>query len=90
VRSGWHARRAAASVRPPVLIVQGAEDTLVHPEGTRRLAQRFPVPPRCVEVPGGHGLARPSSPSWEEVRRETLSFAAELQKECAERSMKPC
>jgi esterase/lipase len=90
VRSGWHARRAAASLRLPVLILQGAEDGLVHPEATRRLLPRFLVPPRYVEVPGEHALTRTSSPSWEEVRRETLSFAAELQKECAERSMKPC
>jgi carboxylesterase len=90
VRSGWHARRAAASLRLPVLILQGAEDDLVHPEATRRLLQRFPVPPRYIEVPGEHALTRPSSPSWEEVRRETLWFAEELQKECAERNMEPC
>jgi len=90
VRSGWHARRAAASLRLPVLIVQGADDGVVHPESTRRLLQRFPVPPRYIQVPGEHALTRPSSPSWEEVRRETLSFAAELQKECTERSMEPC
>jgi carboxylesterase len=77
-RSGWHARLAAASLRLPVLIVQGTDDAIVDPQCTRRLLRRFPLSPRYAEVPGDHALVRLSSPGWQEVRREVLSFAAAL------------
>ena len=45
----------APLVRCPVLIVHGAEDTLVTADEARRLAVAFPSPPGFVEVPSaGH------------------------------------
>ena len=78
VRAGLQARRAATSARMPVLLIQGKEDTVVHPEDTLRLLRRFPRPPRYVELPAGHSLVRPASPAWEQVAEEVVSFAGAL------------
>ena len=78
VRAGLQARRAAASIAMPVLLIQGREDTVVYPEYTRRLLRRFPSPPRYVEVPAAHSLVRPSSPAWEQVAQEIVSFAGAI------------
>ena len=76
--AGLEARRAAATVSLPVLLIQGRDDTVVRPEDTRRLLRRFPRPPGYVELPGPHSLARPSSPAWEQVVQEVVSFAGAL------------
>jgi carboxylesterase len=56
-RLGRSAYRLAAQVACPVLIIQGAQDPLVRPKETRRLAQRLvPGPVRYVEIAGGHDL----------------------------------
>ncbi len=78
VRAGLRGRRAAASVTAPALILQGGDDAVVRPEGTRRLLRRFRPPVRYEEVPGDHSLIRPSSPAWEQVAREVVSFAGQL------------
>jgi carboxylesterase len=58
---GRQAHRTAAQVACPVIILQGAEDPLVRPKETRRLAKHLArcqpdVPVDYLEIPGGHDL----------------------------------
>lgn len=75
---GLEAARAARRLRIPALIMQGSQDALVKPEQTRRLMQRFAVPPRYHEVPAAHDLPDPSKPAWSQVVAEMLQFADEI------------
>jgi pimeloyl-ACP methyl ester carboxylesterase len=73
-RSGQLGYRAAAAVSAPTLIIQGAEDPLVKPLVTRRLAARLPNLLEYVEVPGGHELIGGNTPSWPQMAAALRRF----------------
>ncbi len=50
---GFDVERRIADVSIPVLVVQGAEDTLTPPEMGRRIHAAAPEPKTYLEVPGG-------------------------------------
>jgi esterase/lipase len=66
---------AAARLDGPVLIVQGARDSVVRPPQTRRLAERLARPPRYVEVNSEHNLTATDNPVWPEVQAAVVNFA---------------
>ena len=77
--AGRSAYGRAAAVHVPLLIVQGAQDEVVKPAYTRRLARRFPHTPRYLEVNAGHDPIKPVHADWPTVEQAVLEFAASLQ-----------
>jgi carboxylesterase len=68
--------RSAPKVNCPALVVQGADDTTVRPEDTRRLTRRLAGPVTRLEVRAAHELVFASSPSFLQVREAVLEFAS--------------
>ena len=77
-RVGQTAARQAQEITLPTLIVQGTQDEIVDPQGTRKLLQRLPGPIRYAELVGGHDLLDPDRPTWPQVERIVLNFANSL------------
>lgn len=74
-RSGQLGYRAAAHVTAPALVIQGAQDPLVKPVVTRRLAARLPNLAEYVEVPGDHELIRAGGASWPTIAAAIIRYA---------------
>jgi carboxylesterase len=72
-RSGY---QLAAGVNVSTLVLQGAQDTTVHPDSTRRLVDRMPAAFTTYrEIPGTHELLpAPQSPSDTPVLQATLDW----------------
>ncbi|MEW6092333.1 MAG: alpha/beta fold hydrolase [Chloroflexota bacterium] len=70
--------RSAPGVTCPTLVLQGADDDTVHPEDTRRLADRLAGPVRRIEVQAAHELVFAAAPSFPQVREHVLAFAEEI------------
>lgn len=86
-RSGRLGYRSAARVTAPVLIVQGAQDVLVKPRATRRLARRLPNLAGILEVDGTHeSIVRGGDPSWPAVAAAVRRFAAGVSEATSKRS----
>lgn len=79
-RASDAAYAGAARLQMPVLLVQGRQDQLVRPAGTRRLLARIPGPVRYVEVDAGHDLVGPDNPAWPAVVEALLRFADGLRR----------
>jgi carboxylesterase len=73
-RSGQLGYRAAAHVKAPTLIIQGAHDPLVKPSVTRRLAARLPNLAEFCEVPGDHELISSNDASWPAISAAVSRF----------------
>jgi carboxylesterase len=69
---GAMARRDAAAVKAPVVVVQGHQDTVVSPASTRALIDRFPNLRAYHEIPGDHLLPMSGSATWPEVKSLVL------------------
>lgn len=67
---------AAGSVNCPVVVLQGHQDTVVHPRYTRQLIDRFSHLNAYHEVPGDHLLPLDTLPTWPVVRDLVLSEVA--------------
>jgi carboxylesterase len=74
-KAGVAGYRAAPKVTCPILVIQGSQDVTVHPEDTRRLAQRLAGAVRRLEVRAAHELVFADSPAFPEVRQAVLQFA---------------
>jgi len=74
-RVGQTASRLAKEISVPALIVQGSQDDVVDPQGTRKLLQRLPGPIQYAELVGGHELLDPDRPTWPQVEQLVLNFA---------------
>lgn len=77
------AYREAASVRSPLLVLQGKQDELASPDLTRRLLARFPdqdaqEKPRYLELDAGHDLMNTEDQAWPVLEKAVLSFAESL------------
>jgi len=70
--------REAPKISAPVVIIQGLQDTVVHPRHTRRLASRFSNLRAYHEIEGEHLLTLDTVRSWPVVRSLTLGAAATL------------
>jgi carboxylesterase len=75
-RTGAEAGRAASVVRVPTLVIQGTQDTLVKPEHTRMLIERFGGAAQYREVPAEHQIIAPEMACYHLVERMTIEFAA--------------
>jgi carboxylesterase len=74
-RVGQTASRLAKEITVPALILQGIQDDVVDPQGTRKLLQRLPSPVQYAELVGGHDLLDPDRPTWPQVEQIVLNFA---------------
>ena len=77
------AYREAASVRSPLLVLQGKQDKLVSPDLTRRLLARFPdqnaqEKQRYLELDAGHDLMNTEDQAWPVLEKAVMSFAESL------------
>ncbi|MFZ4628517.1 MAG: alpha/beta hydrolase [Blastocatellia bacterium] len=70
--------RQAPALRLPTLVIQGKEDAIVSPAGTRRLIGRFASPPVYHELPADHQLLDPEAAAWPEVERLLHRFAQQI------------
>ena len=70
--------RQAPALQLPTLVIQGKEDAVVSPAGTRRLIGRFASPPVYHELPADHQLLDPESTAWPEVERLLHDFARRI------------
>lgn len=77
-RAGQAARRAAAGIRVPTLVIQGAQDRVVWPQATRAFLDGFTCPVRYREIAGSHDLLDSSRPGWLLVQKLVLDFAHSL------------
>jgi pimeloyl-ACP methyl ester carboxylesterase len=75
-RTGRAGYRKARNVESPVLIVQGAADSLVKPEYTERLLRRFPSTPDYLVLDAGHDLIAPTQGEWAGLAQAVREFAA--------------
>jgi len=66
---------AASGVDMPLLVVQGARDSVVRAEQTRRLLQRFTNGHSYVEVDAEHDLTLAENPAWPQVEAAVVKFA---------------
>ena len=75
---GQAARRAAAAIRVPTLVIQGTQDRVVWPQATRQLLDQFTSPVRYREVAGAHDLLDATRPAWPAICRAVVDFAQGL------------
>jgi carboxylesterase len=75
---GQSTSRLAGEVKTPTLVVQGTQDEVVDPTGTRKLLQRLAGPIHYAEVAGGHALLDPQQPTWAQVEHSIVEFANSL------------
>ena len=61
-------RRAAPSVRCPVVVIQGHQDFVVNPRDSRRLSDAFANLQAYHEIPADHLLTLATVPWWTRVR----------------------
>jgi len=66
---------AAPGVAVPMLVVQGARDSVVRAEQTRQLLQKFSNGQSYVEVDAEHDLTLAENPAWPQVEAAVLKFA---------------
>jgi carboxylesterase len=85
-RLGRRARRAAADVTTPTLVVQGTADDLVPPARTRELLVDLGGAVTYHELPAEHNLVREETPAWPQVKQVILSFAEKRREEAHEAS----
>jgi carboxylesterase len=69
---------AAPGIGAPVLVVQGASDSVVRVPQTRRLVARLAQPVRYLEVNSDHDLTMPDNPVCPEVEAAVVGFAREI------------
>ena len=70
---GVSARQVAAKVTAPVVVIQGHQDTVVHPRYTRELMDRFPHLRAYHEVPGDHMIPLDTAASWPVIESIVLN-----------------
>ena len=85
-RVGLTASRSAREIIQPVLVLQGTQDEVVNPRGTRKLMQRLAGPIQYIELAGGHDLLDPDRPTWPQVEHVVLNFAGSFTKSGQERT----
>ncbi len=88
-RSGQLGYHSAAYVTAPTLIIQGAQDKLVKPAVTRRLAARLPNLDAYVELPGEHELIRGVDHTWPAIADSVRQFVRKIEARLAAQSAKP-
>lgn len=76
---GQAAWRAAPAVTTPTLLVQGANDMVVRPSSTLKLAARLAGPVQYLEAPAAHDLLDGDKPAWPAIEAAVLAFARELE-----------
>jgi esterase/lipase len=76
----------AKEITVPALIVQGTQDEIVDPPGTRKLLQRRPGLIQYAELVGGHDLLDRDRPTWRQVEQIVLNFANSFTDESAQRA----
>jgi carboxylesterase len=72
-------RRAAPSIRCPVVVIQGHQDFVVNPRDSRRLSDAFAELQAYHEIPGDHLLTLATVPWWPRVRSLVLEEVNGLQ-----------
>lgn len=78
---GRSATSQARQVRTPTLTIQGTQDEVVDPSGSRKLLQRLGGSVHYVELVAGHDLLDPTRPAWRQVEQTILNFAKSLHEE---------
>jgi alpha-beta hydrolase superfamily lysophospholipase len=68
------ARRNARHLQMPVLLLQGAQDPIAHPQRARRLSKLIGEHVKYVELPGEHHVILPSSPAFAQVATAIIDF----------------
>ena len=75
----WLSRKvkaAAKKIHLPVIIIQGKDDPVVRPSGSRKLAEWMGEQVEYVEVPGDHAINRVTNPGYSQAERAALAFSA--------------
>jgi esterase/lipase len=75
VRSAYGSKWEGSQV--PILMIQGAEDTIVDPRRSRSLAQRWGGLTRYEEIAGDHLIVETTSPAFPSVLSNVCTFARE-------------
>lgn len=75
VRRTGHARRAAARVSAPTLIIQGCHDQVSRPANIALLSARLPNA-QLAEIDAGHDLIEADNPVWPDVAERITRFVA--------------
>ena len=68
------ARRSAAQLQMPVLVLQGVQDPIARPRRARSLTRLIGEHAKYIELPGEHHIILPSSPAFEHVAAAILQF----------------
>ncbi|MBI4929088.1 MAG: alpha/beta fold hydrolase, partial [Anaerolineae bacterium] len=71
------ARDSAASIRMPVLVIQGKQDPIIRPERTQQLVKRLGPNVDYVEIPGEHQIVQPDGPGFAELVERVERFLAQ-------------
>jgi esterase/lipase len=77
--AGIAAVEALNQLDPPVLVVQGRQDPIVSAARTRKMLERFPTPPRYLEVDAEHAIQEPG-PAFDELRESVLAFIRDIER----------
>jgi esterase/lipase len=77
--AGIAAVEALDQLDPPVLVVQGRQDPIVSAARTRKMLERFPTPPRYLEVDAEHAIQEPG-PAFDELRESVLAFIRDIER----------
>jgi hypothetical protein len=73
-RVGQTASGLIKEMSSPTMVLQGTQDEVVDPQGTRKLLQRLPVPIHYCELVGVHDLLDPKGPTWPQLEQFVLNF----------------
>jgi carboxylesterase len=77
-QAGRHGYGCAPNVKAPVLVLQGTDDPVAHPEETRSLVARLNHPADYVEMDGGHDLIRSMDHGALRIAGPLTDFARKL------------
>lgn len=76
--TGRAARKAAAKIQVPTLVIQGTEDSLVRRAHTRRLLQNMSGPLAYEELKTDHDVVDPDTATWPQLTERVLAFAGRI------------